>query len=158
MIDSRFERLCQSADEVAVAEFSEVEIVVGPGCPEAQRIDRAAAISDDRPVVGHADQRGGPAGDRPQASPLHLERAIQFDFDLFPGPNNLPGIGASQPVVRLFVLPTVFDRLAEHAVFVTNPVAHRRKLHGGHRVEKARGKPAKSAVAQPSVGLLLQQP
>ena len=54
-------------------------------------------------------------------------------------------------------LPAVLDLLAEHAVLVAQAVADRRDLERGQRVEKAGGQPAQPAVAQPRVGLLLEQ-
>jgi hypothetical protein len=49
------------ADEIAGAEFVQVE-EVGRACsPQPQGIDGFAAVADDWPVVGHANQRRGPA-------------------------------------------------------------------------------------------------
>ena len=55
------------------------------------------------------------------------------------------------------MLPTVLDGLLEHSVLVPEPVPHRRQLHRGHGVEKARGQTPEPAVAQPGVGFLLEQ-
>ena len=44
------------ADEVAAAELAEVEEVGRRRPPQPQRVDRLAAVADDRPVVGHAEQ------------------------------------------------------------------------------------------------------
>ena len=92
-----------------------------------------------------------------QAPAAHLERAVQLDFHLLVRPSDLPGVRAAEPVVRLFVLPAVLDGLAEHAVFVTQPVAHGRELHRGHRVEEAGRQAPEPAVAQARVGLLFEQ-
>src|SRR5438552_336788 len=71
--------------------------------------------------------------------------------------SDLPRVGATKPVVGLLVLPTVRDGLPEHPVLVSEPVPHRRQLHRGHRVEKARGQTSESAIAQSGVGLLFEQ-
>ena len=57
----------------------------------------------------------------------------------------------------MFDLPAVLDLLAEHAVLVAQAVADRRDLQRRQRVEKTGGQPAQPAVAQPRVGLLLEQ-
>ena len=71
------ERLGQRADEVAAAELLEVEVVGRRGRPEPQRVDRLAAVADDRPIERDADQARRPAGDRPQVAAAHLERAVR---------------------------------------------------------------------------------
>ena len=99
----------------------------------------------------------GRPDDRPQRSLPDLERAVQLDLDLVVRAGDLPRVGAAKPVVGLFVLPAVLDGLPEHSVLVPEPVAHRRQLHRGHRVEKARGQTPEPAIAQPRVGLLFEQ-
>ncbi len=71
--------------------------------------------------------------------------------------HDLPGVRAAEPVVRLFLLPAVTDGLAEHAVFVPQPVAHCRELHRGHRVEEAGRQAPQPAVAQARVRFLFEQ-
>ena len=44
------------------------------------------------------------------------------------GSGDLPRVRAPEPVVRLFLLPAVADRLAEDAVLVAQPVPHGRQL------------------------------
>src|SRR6266542_3510132 len=68
-----------------------------------------------------------------------------------------PGIGAAKPVIGLLVLPAVLDGLPEHSVLVPEAVADGRQLHRGHRVEEARGETPEPAVAEPGVGLFLEQ-
>ena len=151
------QRLGQRADEIAAAEFLEVEVVGRGRGPEAERVDRLAAVADDRAIEGDADQGGRPAGDRAQAAAAQLERAVQLDLDLLVRAGDLPGVRAAEPVVRLLVLPAVLDRLPEDAVFVAQAVAHGRQLQRGHRVEEAGRQAAEPAVAQAGVGLLLEQ-
>jgi hypothetical protein len=92
-----------------------------------------------------------------QAPLLQHERAVQSDFDGLLRAGDLPRVLAVQPVVRLFVLPAVLDGLFEHAVFVTQPVAHGRELHRRHRVEKAGREATEPAVSQPSIGFLFDE-
>ena len=150
------ERFGQRADEVAVAELLEVEEIRGRGGPQSQRVDRLAAVADDRPIEGNADQARWPSQDRPQLPAVHLERAVEFDLDFFVRPRDLPGVGATQPIVGLLLLPAILDRLPEDAVLITQAVAHGGKLQGGHRVEEAGGETAQAAVAQAGVGLLFE--
>ncbi len=88
---------------------------------------------------------------------MHRERAIQFDLDGLVRTGHLPRVLAAQPIVRLFVLPAILNGLFEHAVFVTQPVAHGRELHRRHRVEKAGRQAAEPAVSQPGIGFLFNE-
>ena len=131
----------QGADEIAAAEFLEVEVIMGRGFPQPQHVDGLAAKADDGPVVGDADQCRRPAGDQLHLAPVHLERAAELDLHDFAGARHLPRILMVQPVVGIFALPAVLDRLPEHAVLVAQAIASRRQLHRRHRIEEAGGEP-----------------
>ena len=62
----------------------------------------------------------------------------------------------AQPIVRPLLLPAVANLLAEDAVLVAQPVAHRRQLQRRHRIEIAGGEPAQAAVAQACIRLLVE--
>ena len=105
------ERSGQRADEIAAAELLEIEIVRRGGRPQAQRVDRLAAVADHRPIKGDADQRRGTsrrraASFRRRSSNEQLSLTSTVSF----GRGDLPRVLAAQPVVRLFVLPAVHDR------------------------------------------------
>src|SRR5215471_14866779 len=125
---------------------------------KAQRVDGFAAVGDDRPIKRHTNQLGGSAWDGLQPSAVHLERAAELYFDRLIETRDLPRIITTQPVVRTFTLPTVFNGLLEYAVFVAQPVPHRRQLHRRHRVEKTSREPSETAISEARIGLLLQQP
>jgi hypothetical protein len=140
-----------------MAERLEIEVI---GCgrrPQAKGVDRLAAVAHHGSIEGNADQRGRPSDDRAQHSLPNLDRAVQPDLDLVVRASDLPGVGATKPVVGLLVLPTVLDGLPEHSVLVPEPVAHGRQLHGGHRVEKAGGQTSEPAIAQPGIGFFFEQ-
>ena len=151
------ERLRQGTDEVAVAEGLEIERVGSSRRPEAQGVDGLAAVPDDGPIVGNADQLGGAADDGAQRSCPYLERTVEIDLDLLFGARHFPRIGTAEPVVRLLALPTVVDGLPEHSVLVAEPVSHRRQLHGGHRVEEARRQAPEPAISQAGVRFFLEE-
>jgi len=69
-------------------------------------------------------------------------------------PLDLPRIAVAQPVVGVLDLVTIFDVLAEHAVFVMNAIAHHRQVQRGAAVHEAGCQPAQTAVPQPGIGLL----
>ena len=48
--------LVDGVEEVAAAEFAEVEVPVRRRAPESQRVDRPAAVADDRPVIRQAHE------------------------------------------------------------------------------------------------------
>ncbi len=152
----RGERFAKRSGEVAAAELLKVEIIGSCRRPESQRVDRLAAVTDDWSIERHADQGGRLPGDGPQTAALQFKGTIQFDFDGLIRPRDLPRIGTAEPVVRLLILPAVADRLSEDAVFIAQPVAHRRKLHRGHRVEETGGESPQPAVSQAGVGLRVE--
>ena len=142
-------------DEIAGAEFAEVEEVGRGRSPQPQRVDRPTAITDDRTVVGHAEQMRRMAGNGAKHAILQLEGAAERHLDRFARPGHFPGIGLSQPVVRVLDLEAVLDRLPENAVFVAQAIAHRRNLQRGQRIDEAGREPAQAAVAQAGVRLRL---
>src|SRR5215813_15175903 len=84
-------------------------------------------------------------------------RSTLFPYTTLFRSGHLPRIRTAQPVVGLLLLPARLDGLAEDPVFVAEPVAHSRQGHGGHRLDEACGEPTQTAIAQPSVGLLLEE-
>ena len=151
------EPLGHGADEIALAELLEIEVIGSRRRPQPEGVDGFAAVTDHRTVEGNADQRGGFAEDGVQGAAPHLERATQFHLDFFLRPGHLPGIGTTEPVVRLLPLPAVLDGLTEHAVFVPQPVTHRRQLHRRHRVEETGGQAPESPIAQTRVRFLVEK-
>src|SRR5262249_55975075 len=148
--------LGDSTDELPVAERSEVEVIWCARSPEPKRVDRFAAVTDYRPVIGNTYETRRLADDRLQTSAADLKGTIQLDLNLLVWALDLPWILSSQPVVRLFLLPAIADRLLENAVFVAQTVAHGRELHCRHGVEKAGCQASESTVTQAGVGLLFQ--
>ena len=141
-----------------MAECLKVKIVESSSGPQAQRVDRLAAVGDDRAIKWNADQSGWPARDNAQTPATYLEGGVQLDFDSLVRACNLPGVLTTQPVVRPFLLPAVPDRLFEHPVFVPQAVTDCRELHRRHRVEETCGQTSKSPVAEAGVRFFLQQP
>ncbi len=151
------QRFSHRADEITLAERLEVEVI---GCgrrPEAERVDGAAAIANDRSVIRQANQTRSPPQNRAQAAVPHLKGAVEPHVHFFVRTRDFPRIGPAQPIVRLLDLPAILEDLFEHAVFVAEPMAHGRQLHRGHGIQKARCQPAQSAVAQAGIGFLLEQ-
>ena len=147
----------ERADEVAVAELLEVEVVARRRRPQPERVDRLPAVADDGTIERNADQRRRSPGDRLEGAGTDLERAVERHLHAFVEARHLPRVWTAQPVVRLLPLPAVLDRLPEHPVLVAQPVAHGGELHGRHRVEEAGREPAEAAVPEAGVGLLLQE-
>ena len=148
------ERLGQGADKIAAAEFLKIEVIGRRCSPESQRIDGLAAIAHHGAIKRDPEQGGRPARDGAQGVAVHLERAVHPHCHLLVRPHHLPRVRATQPVVRLFVLPAVLDGLAEDAVFVPQPVAYGRELHRRHRIQEARCQAPKPAIPQAGVGFL----
>ena len=145
------------AEELAAGELAEVEEVGRRRGPEPQRVDRLAAVADDRPVVGHAQQVDGLPRDLADRPAFEPERAVERHLHGLGRPRHFPRVGMEQPVVGLLDLVAVADLLPEDAVLVPQAVADRRDLQRRQRVEEAGRQPAQAAVAQPGVGLRLQE-
>ena len=77
-----------------------------------------------------------------QAAAAQLEGAVEFDFDALVRTCNFPRVWKSKPIIGLFVLPAVPDRLSKNAILVAQTVTHRRELHSRHRVDKTGSKTA----------------
>ena len=150
--------LVHGAEEVAAAELGEVEGVGRRRPPEPQRVDRLAAVADDRPVVGHPAEDGRAVGDEGRGPAVGLDRAVDADVHRLRGAVDLPRVGPAEPVVGALDLAAALDLLAEDPVLVPQAVPDRRDREGGHRVDEAGGEPAEAAVAEPGVGLLLVEP
>jgi hypothetical protein len=136
---------------VAGVEGVQRERLDGARAPQRQHVARVDAVTLDGRVVGDAFQH--PPRHPPDALVagvigVVLRVAAPLDEVVDVGFGYLPRVSAVQPVVGLLHLPAVVDLLVEDAEFVADPVADRRTLEGGQRVEIARGEPAEAAVAQ----------
>ena len=69
--------LVDGVEEVAAAELAEVEVLVRRRAPEPERVDRPAAVADDRPVVGQAHEGRRHVPDDLEPPVLQLEIAIR---------------------------------------------------------------------------------
>src|SRR5688500_11423755 len=100
-----------------MTEYLEIEELGHGGRPEPKCVDRLATITNHRAVVGNAAEIGRFVMDNAQAPALYLARAVQLSLHLLLTARNFPGVWLTKPIVRLFILPTVLDGLAEYAVF-----------------------------------------
>src|SRR5437868_3133137 len=73
-------------------------------------------------------------------------------------PRELPWIAEGQPFLRVFLLPTVLDDLAEQSVIVANAVAVGGNSEGRHALHETGGEPTKAAMAEGRVRLSCSQP
>ena len=140
-----------------MAEDLKVKVVRRRGGPQAERVDGLAAVPHHGTIERDADQARRPAGDGVQGPAVHLERTVELHLHSLMWPRDLPGVWVTQPVVRLFLLPAVLDRLLEDAVLVPQTIAHRRKLHGRHRVEKTGRQTPEPPIPQAGVWFLFDE-
>ena len=87
------QRLGHGADEIAVAEFLEVEIVWSGGGPQPQRVDGLAAIADHRPIKGNPDQDRGLSLTGCSAPPRTSNEQFSFTSTLSCGRGTSHGSG-----------------------------------------------------------------
>ena len=67
----------------------------------------------------------------------------------------LPRVAESQPILGIFVLPAIFDGLAEQAVVVADAVAVGCDLQCRHALHEAGCEASEAAIAEGRVGLHL---
>src|SRR5215469_3152220 len=72
----------QCGHEISSTKFLKVEIVCSRCGPEAEGVDRFAAITYDWTVIRNAEQRRWTIADHLDSSVAQLERDVQLDLDL----------------------------------------------------------------------------
>ena len=85
--------LVDSVEEITATEFTEVEVLVCRGPPEAERIDVPAAVTGDRPIVRDSAQERRHIGNHDELAFLHLEGATDRDLGGSRRPRHFPGVG-----------------------------------------------------------------
>ncbi len=112
-----------------------------------------SAPPDDRRVKGDGGHffRG-----RPDPSPVGIRLDAATEPDLVPHLRSLefPWVAAHQPVLGLFDLPAISNRLSEKAMLVANSISVGGDVQARHRLEKTGGQPPEAPIAERSVGLL----
>src|SRR5262249_54812496 len=114
------------------------------------------SISHHRSIVCDPKERRRSIRDDANRRASTLKASLKKDGKLPAGPGDFPRVWLTQPVIWLFDLVPIADRLAEHAVVVAEAVSHRRILKRRERIDKARREPSESAIAQPRIGLFLE--
>ena len=111
------------------------EITIDLRVPEAQRVDRAVMIADDRYIVGHSHDCERILIDDLKRSIVHLLHigiAVELDIDSLVRFAVLPGKTILEPVIRDLNLVAVDDLLLEEAVLVTDAAAMSRQTMRRH--------------------------
>ena len=150
----------ERADMVALVEGVETQRIGRARRPQAQRVHMPAAPADDRRVIGDGDDGFGRTPDMREhavGESRAFDMAAEADVIGDLRARELPGVAEGQPVLRIFVLPAVLDRLAEQAVIVADAIAHRGDFERRHAVHETGGESAEAAIAERRVGLDLAQ-
>ncbi len=147
-------------DVPAGIEHLDVERRDGAACPEAQVVDRRAAVARDQLVESDGPDvvRLDPAVPRAALRVLRADAAAAEGDDVTGiVARDLPRAALAHPRARDLALPSVLvDDLREDAVVVADPVADRRILQRRERIEKAGGEAAKTAVAESRIVFFLR--
>src|SRR5262249_19845260 len=148
------------ADVVALVEFLEVELLDGPGSPQAQRVDGLRSVARN----GSVERRGQHvARVHPlvgQTAPVVHEfpnAAEEAHAETVAGTGNLPRIAVAEPGVGHLHLASADDPLVKDSIIVAEPISVRRVAEGGQRIEKAGGQTAQATVAEPGVPFRLAE-
>ncbi len=83
-----------------------------------------------------------------------LRLPAEFDFVGEIGAAYLPGVAPSEPVVRLFDLPSISNFLFEYAEFISDSISDGRNSQSCHRFQITGGKTTESTVSEPRLDLL----
>ena len=140
---------------VALVKDVQPQRIDGARRPQPQQIDVPSAPADDRRVVSDGLDRFIRQPNRARAAVYTRiidATAILNVIDDF-GPLEFPGVAKRQPVLRKFLLPAIFDDLAEQPVIIADPIAARRNPERRHAIHKAGGEPPETAITQGRVGL-----
>src|SRR5262245_10050139 len=121
------------SDEVAAAEFVEVEYLGSTCLPQSEGVNRLAPITDDGPIIRSPQKNARLIVEHPINPVLQADRGIELDRDDFLRAPHFPGVGVTQPEVGMFNLVAVLDLLAEDTVVIAQPIAYCRNLHGRQR-------------------------
>eukprot|EP00047_Mylnosiga_fluctuans_P003292 m.228426 g.228426 ORF g.228426 m.228426 type:complete len:867 (+) comp11740_c0_seq1:45-2645(+) len=141
-------------DVVAVVEVRQIEAIRRTGRPQTHGVDGVIAVAGDGGVVrqGQHDLRAGPLK---LAAGEPLDVAVEVDRQDVLRARDLPGIAVLEPVVGGLLLVTIADALLEDTILVADAVPVRGQRQRGHRVEEARSKATKTAVAEAGIDLNL---
>ncbi len=139
-------------------EFIEIEDVGSGGFPQPQRVDHAVLVAGDRYIVGNGQHVLGVEPAHP-GNTLFIGEVLGVTAEIDDlgvlQPFEFPGIAVAKPVIGLFHLVAVLDVLAEHAVFVAQPVTEHRQFQRGAAVHEAGGETAQAAVPQSGIVFVL---
>ena len=130
---------------VAAVEGFEIEGFGRAGLPEPQGVGGIRPIPANGRVIGYAlDHLPRHPADMGFAVVIResLGIAPQLDLDRPFRARYVPRIPETQPLIGFFNLPAIDDGLLEDAVLITDAIAQRRHVEGGHRVHVARRQPA----------------
>src|SRR5262249_59386493 len=101
-------------DEVAAAEFVEVEDLGSTCFPQAEGVDRLAPIADDGPIVWGPQKNERLIVEHPLNPVLQADRGIELDRDDVLRALHFPRIGVPRPEVGIFNWMAVLDLLTIH--------------------------------------------
>ena len=118
----------------------EVQLLLGLALPEAERTDRRCFIADHRHII--RDAVDGLVG--------------KFDLDGQLVTAVAPRVAVFRPVVGIFTLAAIDERLLEQAEAIAQAIAGQRQVERRGAVKEAGGETAKSAVAEGRILNVLQ--
>ena len=142
-LDLRLHRV----EVLGLVEREQVELVVGAGLPQTQRVHATRGVAGHHVV--HRDRAHGPARLPHTLAVLLDDLAAEVDALIALVVDVPPRVLIGQPVVRTLDLATlVIEFLAEDAVLVLDAVAEGGNAERGERIDEAGCETAETAVAQ----------
>mmetsp|Transcript_36390 Transcript_36390/g.74689 ORF Transcript_36390/g.74689 Transcript_36390/m.74689 type:complete len:855 (+) Transcript_36390:63-2627(+) len=127
---------------ISLVELAEVDVLVGHGGPETERVGVERIISRDGHVVS--------GGHHPLGS---VEGNRVADVETL----DLPGVALGEPCVGKLNLVAILEALLEHTVLIADAVTPRGEVERRHRVKEASSQAAETSVSKRSVLLLFNK-
>src|SRR6516164_2649229 len=129
--------------------------VDGARRPQSQRIHVPATPPHDGGVIGHGFYGLFRVPDRASTarSDGSLNSAAEVDIVDHFGPFEFPRIAERQPFLRILLLPSIADDLAEQAMVVSNSVPVGRYPYGCHTLHEAGSEAPEAAVTKCGIRL-----
>ncbi len=150
--------ICDGLGIIALVKRVEAELFHRLRIPDAQRIDEAIAVADDRKIIRNRFDAlipflpvHRPAGRQLIAGHIAAEMNFLCVFRAL----DLQRVAVLEPVVRLLNLVAVDDLLPEHAVVITDAAPVRRIIQRRQRIKEAGSESSETSVAKRRIRLLI---
>jgi len=137
---------------IALIELGQIDLAARFGRPQPQGVGRIHIIAGNDVVVGDRAHVLGIDPERLAGFQIGLQAPTKADLVMHLVTREFPDVERREPVIGSFDLLAVDDALLEHAVVVTDAIAKTGDAQRRHRIEKTRGEPPQTTIAERGIG------